>query len=191
MGMFSFSSTSKYVISLGLLCTVWAMGFLFFHFWVTNVMHPRRLPDQQLDAIVVLTGDRGRIENGLTLLRHQLGRRLFISGVGVEKQHRLAMIPQMSELTLGYEAKNTVGNAKETQEWVRQQGVQNLYLVTSDYHMARGLFELQNRLPAVNITPYPVASPKNGRFYKIFQEYHKFMFAFFRSTTEKIFKRNV
>ncbi|MGL4371345.1 MAG: YdcF family protein, partial [Alphaproteobacteria bacterium] len=78
---------------------------------------------------------------------------------------------------------------EEVREWVEKRKIHNLYLVTSDYHMARSLFELQSQMPQVLIVPHPVVSEGRGRFYKIFQEYNKFLFSFFRLTLEKIFRK--
>ena len=59
---------------------------------------------------------------------------------------------------LGFEAIDTVGNARETAEWARARGYDRLILVTADYHMPRALLELRGAMPHVRLTPYPVAT---------------------------------
>ncbi|MGL5784300.1 MAG: YdcF family protein [Alphaproteobacteria bacterium] len=137
----------------------------------------------------MLTGDRGRIEQGFFLAQKKLANQILISGVGTERDQFYSKQFKYPGLTLGYEAKNTVGNAEEVREWVEKRKIHSLYLVTSDYHMARSLFELQNQMPQVSMIPYPVISEGKGRFYKIFQEYNKFLFSFSRLTIEKIFSK--
>ena len=165
---------------------IWMLGLILFAIWVKHLARPAGEPLPHLDAIVVLTGDKGRIEKGMMLFQKKLGDQLFISGVGAEKQRVTSISTPKPHLTLGYEAKNTVGNAKEVRDWVLKQGIQSFYLVTSDYHMVRSLFELQNQMPTVTIKPYPVATSK--RDHKVFVEYHKVIFAFLRLKTENILR---
>jgi uncharacterized SAM-binding protein YcdF (DUF218 family) len=60
---------------------------------------------------------------------------------------------------LGFEAANTVGNARETAAWTRALRYRSLILVTADYHTPRALLELRGALPGVKITAYPVVTP--------------------------------
>jgi uncharacterized SAM-binding protein YcdF (DUF218 family) len=59
---------------------------------------------------------------------------------------------------LGFEAIDTLGNARETAEWARARGYDRLILVTADYHMPRAMLELRGAMPQVKLTPYPVAT---------------------------------
>lgn len=181
-----FSFFAKLSFSLCVLLTVWLGGFGFFYGWVIYARIPSVETLLPQEAIVVLTGDRGRIEQGFFLLQKKLATQILISGVGSENQFYFEQFKHPG-LTLGYQAKNTVENAEEVREWAQKQKIHSLYLVTSDYHMARSLFELQSQIPHVSIVPHPVISEGRGRLYKIFQEYNKFLFSFFRLTLEKIF----
>jgi uncharacterized SAM-binding protein YcdF (DUF218 family) len=57
---------------------------------------------------------------------------------------------------LGYQATDTLGNAGETAEWMRQQGFHSLRLVTAWYHMRRSLLEFERAMPEIEIVPHPV-----------------------------------
>src|SRR5262249_19022335 len=119
------------------------------------------------DAIVVLTGGSQRLNSGITLLREGKGRKLFISGVNhhVELEGLLRSasdgVGRAGEwasccVVLGYRATDTLGNAGETAEWMRQQGFHSLRLVTAWYHMRRSLLEFERAMPEIEIVPHPV-----------------------------------
>ncbi len=119
------------------------------------------------DAIVVLTGGSQRLNNGIALLREGKGRKLFISGVNhhVDLQDLLRSSGEDLELAgewaacrvvLGYRAVDTLGNAGETAQWMRQQGFHSLRLVTAWYHMRRSLLEFERAMPEIEIVPHPV-----------------------------------
>ncbi|MEL7048806.1 MAG: YdcF family protein [Pseudomonadota bacterium] len=100
------------------------------------------------DAIVVLTGARLRIEEGMRLLDQGLGRRMLISGVNqVTSRQDIKALLKASDrfdccVDLGYEARNTSGNANEIANWARQRDFRKLIVVTSNYHMPRAMAEL-------------------------------------------------
>jgi len=60
---------------------------------------------------------------------------------------------------LGFEAENTVGNAREIADWAHGHEFFTLIVVTSDYHMPRSLLELKADMPDAHLLPYPVATP--------------------------------
>lgn len=115
--------------------------------------------DLKTDAIVVLTGDEGRIARGLALLRAGSAPRLLISGVPVEvtprqiaRQARVPLSVFRCCVDLGHEAIDTRSNAEETAHWVAGHRITSLRLVTSDYHMRRAALELRSELgPRVRI----------------------------------------
>ena len=61
-----------------------------------------------------------------------------------------------SLVDLGYQATDTIGNARETAHWAKTYGYHSLILVTSDFHMPRALLELKAAMPDAWIIPYPV-----------------------------------
>jgi uncharacterized SAM-binding protein YcdF (DUF218 family) len=115
------------------------------------------------DAIVVLTGGRGRVEAGVELLRQGLAPKLFVSGAGGRAglddmlPDSVAVTPEIAAaVTLGREADDTPGNALETAAWAKRENITSLRLVTAAYHMRRSLLELQTAMPDTRIIPHPV-----------------------------------
>ena len=139
---------------------LWCAGFLSF---VADLPRLPEAPDRRTDAIVVLTGGTLRLEEGLRLLAEDRAEKLFVSGVhqGVEVRELLRLSAAQPEevaccIALGYAADNTVGNARETAEWMRSEGYSSLRLVTAGYHMPRSLVEFHSAMPDVEILAHPV-----------------------------------
>jgi uncharacterized SAM-binding protein YcdF (DUF218 family) len=62
---------------------------------------------------------------------------------------------------LGYEARNTIGNALETRRGLAAHGQRGpVIVVTSNYHMPRALAELAHELPGTELVPFPVVSDR-------------------------------
>lgn len=119
------------------------------------------------DGIVVLTGGASRIVDAVELLASGRGKRLLISGVNpTTTPGELTRVnPDFERLLtccidLGHDATNTIGNAVETGQWVREQKFRSLIVVTSGWHMPRALIEIENELPDVQLIPYPVVSER-------------------------------
>ena len=144
----------------------WGVGLVGF---VARI--PRELANAAVptDAIVVLTGGSGRLEEGLRLLASRRAGRLFVSGVyqGVDLAQLLQGLGPMDDaplnpetvaccIELGHGAGNTEGNARETAAWIVARGLRTLRLVTADYHMQRSLLEFRRAMPDVEIVPHPV-----------------------------------
>ena len=137
-------------------------GFLRFADSVTT-LHPPLQP--KADAIVVLTGGYQRITQGVELLREGAGNRLLISGV-----HPTTTRSQIRRMTqsptnlftccvdIGYDAIDTIGNAREAANWIHNKGYKSVLVVTNNYHMPRSLAELKYVDPATEFIPYPVVS---------------------------------
>ncbi|MCG8354863.1 MAG: YdcF family protein [Kiloniellales bacterium] len=152
----------RLLAAIGLLAAVWTAGLIWFaNSLPESVSEPRR----QTDAIVVLTGGSGRLHRGFELLEAKLARKLFVSGVyrGVEVKELLGFFQGAPEelvccVELGYEADDTRGNARETAQWMREQGFGSLRLVTASYHMPRSLIEFTQAMPQIEIVPHPTLS---------------------------------
>ncbi len=139
-----------------------ALGFVIFAAVVTR--EPAFI-DEPADGIVVLTGGPLRIKTGAELLERGLGKRLLISGVNVRTGQ--ADVKRISGLTakqfqccvdLGYEARDTIGNAFETRNWAESRKYTSLIVVTSNVHMPRSLAEFARALPSTKLIPYPVTA---------------------------------
>ncbi|MCX5616650.1 YdcF family protein [Bombella sp. TMW 2.2559] len=147
------------------------------------------------DGIVALTGGEHRIEAGIALLRQQPDRLLLISGVSPHTglSHILAatksapLPPELTrQISLGYRAATTIGNAWETAQWAEQKHLHHLVLVTAGYHMRRSLLEFHDIAPQLRFTPYWVQpsamnTPLHPRtMLLMFSQYGKLVGAFIR-----------
>jgi len=138
---------------------IWTVGLFSF---ASNIPTNVAEPDETTDAIVVLTGGSGRLRAGLDLLMTHHAEQLFVSGVyrGVDVDQLLKVQKQRPEdvenrISLG-DAINTRENARETAEWMRENNLYSLRLVTAAYHMPRSLLEFEDVLTDVKIAPHPV-----------------------------------
>ena len=139
---------------------LWTAGLVWFvHSSLTIAADPRA----QTDAIVVLTGGRLRLEAGLDLLGAGRAQKLFVSGVNphVDRLELMRVAGHVDEgnlgrIMIGHDADNTLGNARESAVWMRQQGYRSLRLVTSWYHMRRSLLEFERAMPDTLIVAEPV-----------------------------------
>ena len=117
----------------------------------------------RVDAIVALTGGESRIDEAVKLLADGVAKRLLISGVNpITSRHDLERIaPGRGDLfdcciDIGRYARDTVGNAVETRDWVARNGFSKVIVVTSSYHMPRGLVELRRAMPGIKFFAHPV-----------------------------------
>jgi uncharacterized SAM-binding protein YcdF (DUF218 family) len=144
---------------------VWGLGLVAF---AARVAHSTPAPQPpKAEGLVVLTGmSSQRIEAGMRLLREGQARRMLVSGVNrgatradIRRVARAVAAPVYDCcVDLGFEAEDTIGNARETADWVKARGYDNLIVVTADYHMPRALLELHSALPNTLLIPYPVAT---------------------------------
>lgn len=191
---------SAVVALLGLmLLAAWSAGLLIF---VGHI--PREPADEKMmtDAIVVLTGGSERLGEGVRLLSAGLAKKLFISGVHreVDMAALIASLPASVAppppetlaccVVLGYTAGDTRGNARESAQWMREEGFLSMRLVTANYHMPRSLLEFRQAMPGTAIVPHPVfpAQVKREEWWRwpgtaalMMSEYHKFLFALLRA----------
>jgi uncharacterized SAM-binding protein YcdF (DUF218 family) len=177
-----------------LVLVVWLGGFLAFAAAIPPTV---RNPDQPVDAIVVLTGGDVRMAEGFALLDKGLAKKMLISGVsnGVDMPALLQTLngtPQPTQavldccVTLGYDARSTEGNARESLRWLGENSFTTIRLVTANYHMNRSLLEFRRVMPQITIIANPVF-PKQmqdpywfahpGTVFLLFNEYHKYMAA--------------
>jgi uncharacterized SAM-binding protein YcdF (DUF218 family) len=141
---------------------IWAVGLLAFASRVDQSTPPRDPPVS--DAVVALTGaSNARITSAMQLLEDGKGKRLLISGVNPEVTRAdLRSVAKANQrlfdccVDLGFQAMDTVGNAKETASWAATNDIHSLILVTSDFHMPRAMLELRAALPDMKITAYPI-----------------------------------
>lgn len=182
----------------GLLTLAFFSGFLLFVRHVENLSTPENVPSA--DGIVVWTGKGGnRLNTAGNLLENARGERLFVSGINkaLSAQDVIKLLEIDDEkgrccVDLDYEAQDTIGNARETQHWVKSLDYEHIILVTSDYHMPRASLEIRNLSGRVRITPYPVSETHSKAWWKddiqrkrLFQEYGKLLLTYLRNSGGK------
>jgi len=176
------------------------LGFFVFGFtqFVAKVDGQKPPVDVTAQGIVVLTGGRDRLALSLDILRTQAPHvRLLISGVhpDVSIADLAAQVPEQTDtltccVDLGRNAVSTAGNAWETRDWVYENSLSNILLVTSNYHMPRSMMELQRALPHTKIDPYPLLHSglqvhqwwqNSATAELLFKEYLKYLASYLRS----------
>ena len=187
------ASFAAMVVLVGVL--VLGGGFLVFSLNIVSAKPPQIY---ETDAIVVLTGGSRRIEKALSLLEAGAGERLLISGVNPSTtpesiRNTLGGDDKLFEccVDVGYEALDTYGNAVETRKWIEEHDYRRVLVVTSAYHLPRGLFELRHIDPDTVFVGYPVAFTDRGapwqdnlRYLRVLgSEYMKFIGAHIRAET--------
>lgn len=171
------------------LLAAWCLGFVYFAHYINSYEIDKTT---KTDAIVVLTGGRNRILEGIQLLNENLADKLFISGVPenitisqIEKQAKIKADDE-SKIELGRKAKNTIENAIEAEEWIKKNNIKSIRLVTSSYHIPRSLQEFIIYVTKENdlkVILNPIYSPNVnikwwkswGTFRLLVMEYNKFL----------------
>jgi len=118
-----------------------------------------------VDAIIVFTGGENRVQSGIDLISNNVGKRLFISGVNPDTNIFDISEQILSDedllnccIDLGKKANNTIENAIESIDWIKNNNYKNVIIVTSNYHMKRSLFILKNFDRSINFIPHNVQS---------------------------------
>jgi len=188
-------------IFLFLVIVAFLIGFVAFSEKVTSMQSPAL--DTPADAIVVLTGGQSRIQAALDLLKDKQGKRLLISGVHPstnEKDLQRATHTDASLFNccvdLDRSALNTVGNATESERWIRANKYRRVIVVTNNYHIPRSILEMSSRMQDVEFVPYPVVNgekrahswvAESDTLRVLFIEYIKYIGAAIRVGGAKIF----
>ena len=149
---------------------------------------------QKTDAIVVLAGGKGRVEEGVRLFRAHRAEFLFF--VGVDPSVRKSDLyrpkpgdPSADNVILEKSSRNTLENSIFGRDVIVRNGVHSILLITSRYHLKRASILFRNSLPKdITIIPYPVDSVNlkeswwshGGSFQLLFREFYKYcMFRMF------------
>lgn len=140
------------------------------------------------DAIVVLAGGRGRIEEGVHLFKEARSKYLLL--VGVDPSVKKSDLyrpgpgdPNQENVILEKTSRNTLENAIFGRDIIVKHDIHSIILITSRYHLKRSSILFRNSLPKdVAIFPYPVDSSKlkeswwnhGGSFQLLFREFYKY-----------------
>jgi uncharacterized SAM-binding protein YcdF (DUF218 family) len=151
----------RFCLSLFILAVV-AVAILFVGFAVDTFSFRQR--PVKTDAIVVLTGGRGRVEEGVRLYREHAGTWLFLIGVDPAVRRSDLYREQAGErsadgVVLEKVSRNTLENAVYARELIVRNHVGSVRLLTSRYHMKRAILIFRAVLPKdIAIYPHPVDS---------------------------------
>jgi uncharacterized SAM-binding protein YcdF (DUF218 family) len=188
---YSSMSIIKGIFSLMVIIII-ALGALFIDFaYKTFSLRPQ---EAKTDAIVVLAGGRGRVEEGIRLYRGQTAHWLFLIGVDPSVQKKDLLKGGNREIDeegviLEKVSRNTLENAFYARDLIIKKDVRSIRLITSRYHMKRAALIFRNLLPKdVAIYPHPVDSRNlkeewwndGGSFRLLSTEFYKYcLFRFF------------
>ena len=175
----------KALLSLFML-TVLIVTALFVDF--TYKTFSARPSQVQVDAIVVLAGGKGRVEEGVRLFKERRANWLFL--VGVDPSVRKSDLyrpkqgdPSSDNVVLEKLSRNTLENAIYGRDILAEHKVRSVLLITSRYHLKRSAILFRNALPPeVAVYPYPVDSSNVkeewwhhlGTFRLLFSEFYKY-----------------
>lgn len=147
-----------------------------------------RARDLNPDAIVVLAGGKGRIEEGVRLYREGKGGSLLLIGVdpSVKKSDLYKDfngVRSSEQVYLEKVSRNTLENAIFARELITKNNIRSMLLITSSYHMKRSLLIFRSILPKdIAIYPHPVVNKTpvdawwshGGSLRLLFSEFYKY-----------------
>jgi uncharacterized SAM-binding protein YcdF (DUF218 family) len=169
-------------------------GFHQYALYIYNAQNSKlKVDDQEIDMIVVLTGSMGRIESAYELMNSKDVPILLISGansrVGFDDLAKKHLWDQDSshKIKIDNVSTSTLDNARITRDFVIANGVHNLVLVTSTYHLQRSLLSFNKVFKNDNVIIIPYGTYINvlelnswwkdyNIFKGIFTEYLKFQY---------------
>jgi uncharacterized SAM-binding protein YcdF (DUF218 family) len=157
---------------------LYVLGFALF---AVTLGTPAPSDTPKVDAIVVITGGKGRIEHAASLLADGKGKRLLIAGADpsvrkVDLVRRLGGKEKLLKccVDLGSESVDTRSNAEEANRWLQRRRYKSMRLVTSDWHMRRARYEFNRQIDSdIKIVPDAVRTEPN--FMTLFAEYNKYL----------------
>lgn len=161
-----------------LLLLIYALGFIAFAFTLGK---PAQADAPSTDAVVVLTGGKGRLEHGVQILRQRKAQRLLVAGADpsvtkADIARRLGGNRRTVSccIDLGSESVDTRSNAEEAGRWLTKNRYESLRLITSDWHMRRARYEFSRELgDTYQVIPDAVRTEPG--FTTLFGEYNKYL----------------
>lgn len=163
-------SLAFWVFALAYLCLSYVLFRADCAEWSNQAEKPANIEWQvsEREAIVVLTGDWGRIPRAVELLRERGSPLLIVSGAGKGISKKDLVNQQGDAATYIHEtwerilveskSKTTIENAENTAAILSKRYVDRVILVTSDYHMTRSLKVFEQVFPSVEYFALPVVS---------------------------------
>ncbi len=152
----------KTAAAILILIIIWGVGLVAF---AARIEQSTPAEDPVVsDGVVALTGPgTERLEAATALLEAGKAKRLLVSGVNRQASRKdiLGVTGAVKPIydccvDLGFQAANTVGNAREAADWVEAKGYKRVIIVTADYHMPRAMLELKATMPDTVLIQYAV-----------------------------------
>ena len=166
----------RVIILVALILILYFMSFINFLFNVDKNF----MVKNNINNIVVLTGNVGRLAVGLDLMDNNINSRMLITGVakGVKYSDIIKNRDSKKDrIDLGYNAQSTLGNALETALWVKERNINDIILITDNWHMPRTLLLFKASMPNREIVPYALKTV-NFEFKEYLQFYNRTFFIY-------------
>ena len=152
----SFIPNSIQTALLGLL-VVLGLALASFQKFVLTLPNDDTKFSAPIDGLVVATGGQLRIQKGVELLAGGKADRMLISGVGkgITKEllkENLAISNRQARffdccVEIEFTATDTNGNAQATFEWMQKHALDDILLVSANYHLPRAELIFKQYLP--------------------------------------------
>lgn len=168
------------LLALSLASSAYLLGFALF---VVTLPQPFTTLPEGLEGLATFTGGSGRVETALKQVQRGFEGPILISGS--HQQSRLTDILALTDTSLTpsqqkhivYDAAQTTReNITSLQAWAGYNGISNIGLVTSTYHVPR--VRLLALLHARNLSlTYLAVQPADSGLRPLFREYNKLLIA--------------
>ena len=134
-------------------------GFIWWVIFLFNILpknyYSKNFPDRSFNTgVIVLTGGKMRIEKGMEIMQKGYAEKMFISGVFMPSEIQMKFKIEKTKkdlleccISFGEEAKNTIENAAEADQWLRKNPeITKVILITSYYHLPRSILIFEKKL---------------------------------------------
>ena len=165
----SFIPNSIQTALLGLL-VVLGLALASFQKFVLTLPNDDTKLSAPIDGLVVATGGQLRIQKGVELLAGGKADRMLISGVGkgITKEllkENLAISNRQARffdccVEIEFTATDTNGNAQATFEWMQKHALDDILLVSANYHLPRAELIFKQYLPENSVYFQAVNPPE-------------------------------
>lgn len=122
------------------------------------------------EGIVIFTGEIEREKTAILLYRLDFAKKLHISG----RFPGFRLAPCKNNLSFDC-APTTKKNVELTHQWITENHLRSVRLVTADYHMPRSLFLAKSLWKNVTIVPHPVRIHRTGLLGRVWAEYLRYV----------------
>ena len=198
--------TFKKIFFIIFLLFLIAYFFIELNSFKEKILTLQKDPINLSSKVVILTGGTNRIKEGFEVI-YKLDKKsitnlkVLVSGTG----KGFSKLSLQEKLNPGFDLRlieccveldsvshNTYSNAIETSKWVSKNKIEEILLITSNYHIPRSILEFQNKMPNLKILYYPIIPKKHQinkwlksfeTFSLIFIEYCKYIIANVRIKT--------